>query len=132
MFKKIIEFFKCSEVLQEQRFTEFLEFYSEAVSSFPESLRKMLRCRDKVRPVILRGKQDDAFKSWCLDFTIKDVYWWKEMNKLHKPLMKTVDCIKHEVMEKCLDYLEDLDEDSMDKVTKEFYNNLLKDLLGKK
>lgn len=124
MFTSIINLFKEFQSVKDKRYNDFEKFYIECVKTFPRDLKKRLDAC-KIVPVKfdkrLNNDLDIETDRWNLDFTMKDVFWWKEKYKEYKFTMEPIDAIKKEVMRECIDIIDstpisDLDDDLRDKI----------------
>ena len=128
MFSNIIEFFKKTEKIRDQRFNDFNTFYTECVKMFPLDLRRRL-CECKINPVLPDKKHEKDSGKWTenyiMDFNCKDVIWWREQYTKDKFTFKPIDDIKKIVMKECLAIMESMPLGDEDEELKDFFKSLL-------
>lgn len=130
MFTSIINLFNEFQHVKDNRYNDFEKFYIECIKTFPSDLKKRLNAC-KIMPVKfdkkLNADLDIETYRWTLDFTMKDVFWWREKYNECKFTMKPIDAIKKEVMKECVDIISstpisDLDDDLKCKIFDETLN----------
>ena len=123
MFEKFLSLFRSLDKINEKNYNDFLDFYTAAVRDFPQLLKKRLAER-KISPLDKAANLKE-FHGWILDFTIKDILWWKNQWNLHTPVFKTLETIKAEIYDAALDLLESMPNSPE---TSKLYQELLDDI----
>lgn len=101
MFDKLINFFKAAEKQNDERFQEFMKTSTEIATKFPPKICKEL-AKKQLHPSTNQP-------GWSIDYSLKDLVWWKEQYAANYVVMKDMKAFNKEIHQALLDILDKTD-----------------------
>lgn len=125
MFDTLAKFFNRELKKNDDEFDKYVEFWKYVLNTFPPQVIKKLHKRRF-------NIETDPNSSRSYDFTLKDIFWWKEIMRDKIINLKPIEQHKQEVKDYMLDIVDSMKIDESDKETKEFITALIEEKLNKK
>ena len=125
MFDTLAKFFNRELKKNDDEFDKYVEFWKYVLNTFPPQVIKELherRFNIETNPTSGRS----------YDFTLKDIFWWKETMRDKIITLKPIEQHKQEVKDYMLDIVDKMKIDESDKETREFIIALVEEKLNKK
>lgn len=125
MFDTLAKFFNRELKKNDDEFDKYVEFWKYVLNTFPPQVIKELherRFNIETNPTSGRS----------YDFTLKDIFWWKETMRDNIINLKPIEQHKQEVKDYMLDIVDKMKIDESDKETREFIIALVEEKLNKK
>lgn len=125
MFDTLAKFFNRELKKNDDEFDKYVEFWKYVLNTFPpQVIKKLHERRFNIETNPNSGRS--------YDFTLKDIFWWKETMRDKIITLKPIEEHKREVKNFMLDILDDMVIDENDKETKEFIMSLVNERLETK
>lgn len=125
MFDTLAKFFNRELKKNDDEFEKYVEFWKYVLNTFPKQVIKKLQ--EKCFHI-----ETNPNSEYVYDFTLKDIFWWKEKMQSEVINLKPVEQHKQEVKDYMLDIVDSMKIDESDKETKEFITALIEEKLNKK
>ena len=125
MFDTLAKFFNRKIKKNDDEFDKYVEFWKYVRNTFPPQVIKKLHERRF-------NIETNPNSSRSYDFTLKDIFWWKEIMRDKIINLKPIEQHKQEVKDYMLDIVDSMKIDESDKETKEFITALIEEKLNKK
>ena len=125
MFDTLAKFFNRELKKNDDEFDKYVEFWKYILNTFPPQVIKKLHERSF-------NIETDPNSSRSYDFTLKDIFWWKEQMQDNIINLKPIEQHKQEVKDYMLDIVDSMKIDESDKETREFIIALVEEKLNKK
>ena len=125
MFDTLAKFFNRELKKNDDEFDKYVEFWKYVLNTFPPQVIKKLHERSF-------NIETDPNSSRSYDFTLKDIFWWKEQMQDNIINLKPIEQHKQEVKDYMLDIVDSMKIDESDKETREFIIALVEEKLNKK
>lgn len=125
MFDTLAKFFNRELKKNDDEFDKYVEFWKYVLNTFPpQVIKKLHERRFNIETNPNSGRS--------YDFTLKDIFWWKEKMQDVIICLKPIEEHKKEVKDYMLDIVDSMKIDENDKETKEFITALIEEKLNKK
>lgn len=125
MFDSLAKFFNREIKKNDEEFEKYVEFWKYVLNTFPKQvITKLHERRFNIETTPNSGRS--------YDFTLKDIFWWKELMQDKIICLKPIEEHKKEVKDYMLDIVDKMHIDESDKETKEFITALIEEKLNKK
>ena len=125
MFDTLAKFFNRELKKNNDEFDKYVEFWKYVLNTFPPQVIKELHKRRF-------NIETNPTSGRAYDFTLKDIFWWKEIMRDKIINLKPIEQHKQEVKDYMLDIVDSMKIDESDKETREFIIALIEEKLGKK
>ena len=123
MFDTLAKFFNRELKKNDDEFDKYVEFWKYVLNTFPPQVIKKLHER-------CFNIETNPASGRCYDFTLKDIFWWKEIMRDKIINLKPIEQHKREVKDYMLDIVDSMKIDESDKETKEFITALIEEKLS--
>ena len=123
MFDTLAKFFNREIKKNDDEFDKYVEFWKYVLNTFPPQVIKKLherRFNIETNPNFSRS----------YDFTLKDIFWWKEIMRDKIINLKPIEQHKKEVKDYMLDIVDSMEIDESDKETRAFITALIEEKLS--
>lgn len=125
MLDTIAKFFNRELKKNDDEFDKYVEFWKYILDTFtPQVIKKLHERRFNIETTPNSGRS--------YDFTLKDIFWWKEIMRDKIINLKPIEQHKQEVKDYMLVIVDSMKIDESDKETKEFITALIEEKLNKK
>ena len=125
MFDILAKFFNREIEKNDNEFDKYVEFWKYVLNTFPKQVIAKLHKR---RFIIETTPNSGRY----FDFTLKDIFWWKELMQDKIICLKPIEEHKREVKDYMLVIVDKMKIDESDKETREFITALIEEKLNKK
>ena len=125
MFDTLAKFFNRELKKNDDEFEKYIEFWKYVLNTFPKQVIKKLQ--EKCFHIETNPNSGNAY-----DFTLKDIFWWKEKMQSEVINLKPVEQHKQDVKNCMLEIIDNMTLEEDDKETREFITALIEEKLGKK
>lgn len=125
MFDTLAKFFKRELKKNDDEFEKYVEFWKYVLNTFPKQVIKKLQ--EKCFHI-----ETNPNSGYAYDFTLKDIFWWKEKMQSEVINLKPVEQHKQDVKNCMLEIIDNMTLEEDDKETREFITALIEEKLGKK
>ena len=125
MFDTLAKFFNRELKKNDDEFDKYVEFWKYVLYTFPPQVIKKLHERRF-------NIETNPNSSRSYDFTLKDIFWWKEIMRDKIINLKPIEQHKQEVKDYMFDIVDSMMIDESDKETRAFITALIEEKLGKK
>lgn len=125
MFDTLAKFFNHALKKNDDEFDKYVEFWKYVLNTFPPQVIKKLHERSF-------NIETNPNSGHFYDFTLKDIFWWKELMQDKIINLKPIEQHKQEVKDFMLDIVDTMKIYESDKETREFITALIEEKLNKK
>ena len=125
MFDTLAKFFNRELKKNDDEFDKYVEFWKYVLNTFPPQVIKKLHERRF-------NIETDPSSGRFYNFTLKDIFWWKEIMQDKIINLKPIEQHKQEVKDYMLDIVDKMKINESDKETRKFITALIEEKLNKK
>ena len=124
MFDSLAKLFNRELKKNEDEFEKYVEFWKYVLNTFPKQvIKKLHERRFNIETNPASGRS--------YDFTMKDIFWWKEKMRDEIICLKPIEQHKRDVKDFMLDIVDKMNIDEDDKETREFITALIDEKIDK-
>lgn len=120
MFDTLAKFFNRELKRNNDEFDKYVEFWKSILNTFPKQVISKLH--EKCFNIETNSNSGRSY-----DFTLKDIFWWKEKMQNEIVSLKPIEQHKREVKDYMLSIIDQMKIDESDKETREFIMSLIEE-----